>query len=447
MLWAPSNPTVRLRTSRQWYSAFHLRCGDLNQKPSILELSYSLYCNVPYLPHWQKDFIFFWKVLCFGCFSVQWRMPDYHAILSAYLSGSASSASSGYPSRGASERPLSLSDALLLQQHLQESNASARAPSNLPTTNNANPFPTAIPAHVDPVPLLARQLLLERNNELMTLETLRRQAFAASLAPGLVQNQSSSSLQHLLCPSQDMDQALRLLGAERSFSGMELSSPLLLAAMRTSSSTDHQSSAILQSSGQSSEPTPAVQVHNKPQTSSIQTAQSSSPQVSSLPTPPVAAAAAPEAPTAAAASSVHVRVQSFREASDKIMVEQMLKRKTKREQFPERLHRVLCELEEAGDSDIVSFVKDGTAFAIHKPESFESQVIPRYFRQQGLSSFRKQLRLYGFTRLRTDSGALRGSLIFHHALFQKNKPELCVLMNRVGKKGAPHQGTSIGQQS
>jgi hypothetical protein len=40
------------------------------------------------------------------------------------------------------------------------------------------------------------------------------------------------------------------------------------------------------------------------------------------------------------------------------------------EPFPERLHRLLCEVEAAGRSDVISFVAGGRAFAIHKPDKF-----------------------------------------------------------------------------
>jgi hypothetical protein len=40
------------------------------------------------------------------------------------------------------------------------------------------------------------------------------------------------------------------------------------------------------------------------------------------------------------------------------------------EPFPERLHRLLCEVEAAGRSDVISFVAGGRAFAIHKAEKF-----------------------------------------------------------------------------
>ena len=69
------------------------------------------------------------------------------------------------------------------------------------------------------------------------------------------------------------------------------------------------------------------------------------------------------------------------------------KRKSGREQFPEKVFRILAELEREGRDDIVSFVRQGTAFQIHKPSEFEAQILPLYFRQGSIASFRRQLNL------------------------------------------------------
>jgi len=60
------------------------------------------------------------------------------------------------------------------------------------------------------------------------------------------------------------------------------------------------------------------------------------------------------------------------------------------EPFPEKLHRLLTEVEAAGRSDVISFVASGRAFAIHKPDKFFKEIIPLYFRQSRLSSFKRQ---------------------------------------------------------
>ncbi len=63
------------------------------------------------------------------------------------------------------------------------------------------------------------------------------------------------------------------------------------------------------------------------------------------------------------------------------------------EPFPEKLHRMLQEVEEGGESDIISFYPHGRAFAVHNPSRFVSEVMPKYYRQSRLSSFQRQLNL------------------------------------------------------
>ena len=66
------------------------------------------------------------------------------------------------------------------------------------------------------------------------------------------------------------------------------------------------------------------------------------------------------------------------------------------EPFPEKLHRMLKEVEAANETDILSFFPHGRAFAVHNPTRFVSEVMPKYFRQSRLSSFQRQLNLCKF---------------------------------------------------
>lgn len=100
------------------------------------------------------------------------------------------------------------------------------------------------------------------------------------------------------------------------------------------------------------------------------------------------------------------------------------------ELFPEKLHRLLNEVEAAGRSDVVSYVANGRAFAIHKPDKFFKEIVPLYFRQSRLSSFKRQLNLYGFELINT--GASRGG--YFHELFVRDRPDLCRRMRRVAVK-------------
>jgi len=103
------------------------------------------------------------------------------------------------------------------------------------------------------------------------------------------------------------------------------------------------------------------------------------------------------------------------------------------EPFPEKLHRLLLEVEAAGRADVISFVANGRAFAIHKPDKFFKEIVPLYFRQSRLSSFKRQLNLYGFELINT--GPARGG--YYHELFVKDRPEMCRRMRRVAVKVSP----------
>ena len=96
------------------------------------------------------------------------------------------------------------------------------------------------------------------------------------------------------------------------------------------------------------------------------------------------------------------------------------------EPFPEKLHRMLLEVEAAGRSDVISFVAGGRAFAIHEPTAFFNEIVPYYFRQSRLSSFKRQLNLYGFELI--NSGPSRGG--YYHEMFRRDRPELCLQMRR-----------------
>jgi hypothetical protein len=98
------------------------------------------------------------------------------------------------------------------------------------------------------------------------------------------------------------------------------------------------------------------------------------------------------------------------------------------EPFPEKLHRMLKGVADSGDSDIISFYAHGRAFGVHDPERFVKDVMPNYFKQSRLSSFQRQLNLYGFTRI--SSGPDTGG--YYHELFLQARPTLCVHMRRVG---------------
>ena len=101
------------------------------------------------------------------------------------------------------------------------------------------------------------------------------------------------------------------------------------------------------------------------------------------------------------------------------------------EPFPLKLHRMLATVEEAGLTSAVSWKSHGRAFQVNHVNQFVQSILPKFFRQTKLTSFQRQLNLYGFRRIihGTDSGA------YYHELFLRGKPFLCRAMIRTKVKG------------
>jgi len=106
--------------------------------------------------------------------------------------------------------------------------------------------------------------------------------------------------------------------------------------------------------------------------------------------------------------------------------------------FPLKLHIILKILEEEGNDCIVSWLPHGRAFVIHDSGRFEQEVVKRFFKHSQISSFRRQLNLYGFLRLSNgrDTGA------YYHQLFLRGKPVLSLRMIRTKVKGTKIRASS-----
>lgn len=100
--------------------------------------------------------------------------------------------------------------------------------------------------------------------------------------------------------------------------------------------------------------------------------------------------------------------------------------------FPIQLHDMLENAESRGYSDVVSWQPHGRAFLVRDTSRFVAEVMPLFFRQTRMSSFQRQLSLYGFLRL-TRKGEDHGC--YYHELFLRGKPFLCQRMQRTRIKG------------
>mmetsp|Transcript_20509 Transcript_20509/g.46544 ORF Transcript_20509/g.46544 Transcript_20509/m.46544 type:complete len:423 (-) Transcript_20509:142-1410(-) len=99
--------------------------------------------------------------------------------------------------------------------------------------------------------------------------------------------------------------------------------------------------------------------------------------------------------------------------------------------FPLKLHDMLDRAMADGHGSVVSWQPHGRCFVVLKPREFQDTVLPKYFKLTKLSSFQRQLNLYGFQRLTL--GRDRGG--YYHELFLRNKVFLARDMQRVQVKG------------
>jgi hypothetical protein len=106
--------------------------------------------------------------------------------------------------------------------------------------------------------------------------------------------------------------------------------------------------------------------------------------------------------------------------------------------FPMKLLAVLEQIELDGLSDVIGWQPHGRCFCIHKNKEFVEYVMPTYFRQGKLTSFQRQLNLYGFARLTRgkDAGA------YYHELFLRGKANLAKRMKRTKIKGTKFKAAS-----
>eukprot|EP00592_Proboscia_alata_P008468 CAMPEP_0194363418 /NCGR_PEP_ID=MMETSP0174-20130528/11213_1 /TAXON_ID=216777 /ORGANISM="Proboscia alata, Strain PI-D3" /LENGTH=765 /DNA_ID=CAMNT_0039136801 /DNA_START=112 /DNA_END=2406 /DNA_ORIENTATION=+ len=106
--------------------------------------------------------------------------------------------------------------------------------------------------------------------------------------------------------------------------------------------------------------------------------------------------------------------------------------------FPLKLHQMLNDVNKDGLSHVVSWQPHGRCFIVHLPKVFVADIMSKYFKQSKLTSFQRQLNLYGFNRLThgKDAGG------YYHELFLKGKLFLCTRLIRMKVNGRGVKGVS-----
>lgn len=100
--------------------------------------------------------------------------------------------------------------------------------------------------------------------------------------------------------------------------------------------------------------------------------------------------------------------------------------------FPEKLHEMLSANVE---TEIIDWAPHGRCFIIKKPKVFAATIMPKHFKHTKITSFQRQLNLYGFKRI--TKGKDRGA--YYHELFLRGRPKLSTKMRRQRIKGVGHK--------
>lgn len=73
----------------------------------------------------------------------------------------------------------------------------------------------------------------------------------------------------------------------------------------------------------------------------------------------------------------------------------------------------LYDVIEIADPSVIRWINNGTAFKVFDTKAFEETLLPKYYRHSKITSFQRQLNLYGFKRL--TKGADAGA--YYHSSF------------------------------
>jgi hypothetical protein len=104
--------------------------------------------------------------------------------------------------------------------------------------------------------------------------------------------------------------------------------------------------------------------------------------------------------------------------------------------FPWKLYQLLEDSEMNGTQHIVSWLPEGDAFAVHKPEDFSKRIMSSYFRLDTYQSFTRELQRYGFNNVDSIRVPCEEDAFFHPRYLRKDKSN-CLSLRRKATFKAP----------
>jgi hypothetical protein len=103
--------------------------------------------------------------------------------------------------------------------------------------------------------------------------------------------------------------------------------------------------------------------------------------------------------------------------------------------FPYRVYHMLEEAPKAGFDDVVSWLPDGSGFAVHNQDEFVKRIVGMFFTHTKWKSFLKQLNLYNFHRLSKRRGPGRDCCYYGHPFLIRGDIMKCNRIQRSKGRG------------
>ncbi|XP_040178850.1 heat shock factor protein 3-like isoform X2 [Rana temporaria] len=118
---------------------------------------------------------------------------------------------------------------------------------------------------------------------------------------------------------------------------------------------------------------------------------------------------------------------------------------------PAFLMKLWALLEDQRNSDVITWSWDGQNFCILDDQRFSKEILPKYFKHNNLSSFIRQLNMYGFRKLMSlESGLVRleraSAIEFQHPFFKKGRAELLEHIKRKISSSLKSEDTHLSQE-